>query len=97
MNTKWNKVRVGLTSGLLIPMVTFVILFLILKENYTLESFFERAVDRNVLTKFFSISVLPNLLLFFLFIRKDFLLSARGVLAATILEAFLILLLQVIL
>lgn len=97
MQLKKNNVWTGLISGLLLPLLTFLILFLVLKENNTLISFFKRAIDLNVVTKFLSISVIPNLLLFFLFIRKDFLLSARGVLAATLLDAFLILLLQVIL
>jgi len=96
MPTKWNKLLTGLIPGLVVPLITFLVLFLILKGNYTFSDFFNRAVDRHILTKFLSLSVLPNLLLFFLFIRKDFLLSARGVLAATLLEAFLILVLQIL-
>ena len=97
MELKKNSVWTGLVSGLLLPPLSFCILYLVLKENYTFIDFFNRAIDLHVITKFLSISVIPNLLLFFLFIRKDFLLSARGVLGATLLEAFLILMLQSIL
>lgn len=97
MSLKSNSVLSGLITGIILPLLTFTILMLILKENLSLESFVRRAKDLHVLTKFLSISVVPNLLLFFLFLRRNFLLSARGVIGATLAEAFIIILLQVIL
>ena len=67
-----------------------------MSNELTFAEYFQKLVDRDILTKFLSLSVIPNLLIFYIFIRKDFLKSARGTLAATFIVAFAILLIKLL-
>ena len=57
--------------------------------------FLEYTYFRGILSSLLSLNILPNLILFYLFIRKDYLFSARGVLIATFLFAGLVLIIKV--
>ena len=73
--------------GVLLPLLVMLLFYLFKFSDYPLQHFREQLFEMKLISKYMSICVYPNLLLFFIFIWKDRLLSARGVLLATILLA----------
>ncbi len=90
MNKKFDNVFLGLGSGILLPLLSVMIIYLYRFDNYSVNEFFDFMKTMKVFSKLISLCVIPNLLIFFIFIwtHKDH--SARGVLGATILWAFVI-------
>jgi len=84
IRTRWNNMPLGLILGLLLPVITFVAIYFVQFSQYNMEEFMMYLFGFSVLTKVMSLCVLPNLGLFFLFIRRNLLFSARGMLMATI-------------
>jgi hypothetical protein len=89
MDKKWaNKQYIGLIAGLVFPLI---ISYLIYKMRYfggrTYFDFIQTLISIQSFGKLLSISVFPNLLLFFTAIWSNRLLTARGVLIATVLYA----------
>src|SRR5437899_8927354 len=81
---RWNHLLIGLLAGLLSPLAA---LFIYLKLNFPDSSFLEmlqRFNERKVLSHVVSLSVIINLVVFFIFIRLHKDRSAKGVLGATI-------------
>jgi hypothetical protein len=95
--SKFNKFVIGLIPGLLVPFGTLIIIFFHSFENYSVRDFFSFLKTMEIMTKLFSLCVLPNLGVFFIFIWLNYLKSARGVLAATFIVAFIILAIQLLL
>lgn len=92
--SKFNNTFSGLFLGILVPVITFFILYYILSGDLTLNDYLKRLIDRNIQGHFISISVIPNLLVFFIFIWLNTMKAARGVLLSTFIWAFLILALK---
>jgi len=61
-----------------------------------LGAYVQKVIGAGVLTKFMSLAVIPNLLVFFIFIWQELLKAARGTLAATFVSAFLVLLVKIL-
>jgi hypothetical protein len=83
----------GLILGLILPPLTLVIFWLV-KSDLGLWNFLQRFQVLGMLSKVVSLAAIPNLLLFFVFIwtRRNF--SARGVIFATLVMAFAMLILK---
>jgi hypothetical protein len=91
-NVNLNKLWIGLIVGVLAPIVTLLIVF---KSNYktlTLFEFLDQLERMGVYTKMLSLCVIPNLLFFFVFIWRNYLSSARGVVLATFIYAGIVIL-----
>jgi hypothetical protein len=88
---KLDTTVTGLLCGIFVPIITFVIVYFVMSGNQTLNEYLQRLFDRNLQGHFISISVIPNLLVFFIFIWLYKMKAARGVLLSTFLWAFLIL------
>ncbi|MFO7939376.1 MAG: hypothetical protein R6U66_06465 [Bacteroidales bacterium] len=84
IRTRWNNLPLGFILGLLLPVIVFVIIYYVQFSQYNMEAFMSYLFGFSILTKVMSLCVLPNLGLFFLFIRRNYLFSARGILLATI-------------
>lgn len=87
MNSNWsNKQIVGFLGGIIVPFLTT---YLIYRVRYfggrSFIDFINAMLSLSSFGKLLSLSVVPNLLLFFLAIWTDRLKAARGVLIATIL------------
>jgi hypothetical protein len=91
LKSKLDHFFVGFIPGILVPVITLLIVFSHSFINLTVQEFFYFLKTMNIMTKLLSLCVLPNLLVFFIFIWPDYLKSARGVLAATFIVAFVIL------
>lgn len=87
MRSKFDSLTIGLLLGIAAPIITMLIVYLLKFNLYKADEVLDYLVAKQVFTKIVSLCVIPNLLLFFIFIRKNYLYSARGVLMATILFA----------
>ena len=96
INSRIDRGWVGFLTGIFLPPVTFLIMYLILGNELDLLGYFRKVMNAGVVTKFLSLAVIPNLLIFFIFIWQEMLKAARGTLAATFLSAFIILLLKIL-
>jgi hypothetical protein len=96
MRSKVDRSWFGFLAGILLPPLTFLVIFLFLGEPGSFGAYLEKVVGAGVLTKFLSLAVIPNLLLFFIFIWQEHLKAARGTLAATFVSAFLVLLIKIL-
>ncbi len=87
MRSKFDSLPLGLILGIIAPIITMLIVYFLKFDLYKVDELLNYLVAKQVFTKIVSLCVIPNLVLFFIFIRKNYLYSARGVLMATILFA----------
>ena len=90
---KFDTLLTGLIPALLLPVLTLLVFWLV-KSDQGLLDFLARFQQMKMLSKVVSLAAIPNLLLFFVFIwsRRNF--SARGVIFATFLLAFIMVILK---
>jgi hypothetical protein len=87
---KYDKIIVGVISGLLLPFVVGVTIYLFSSGHQSLHTYIGRIADSNIITHSISLCVFPNLLIFMIFNRFDMLRATRGVLAMTIVWAVIV-------
>lgn len=90
--TRLNTIAFGLIAGLLVPLLAIVIFYLVSSQGKAFPEFLEFIVSRKKLSSLISLSLVPDLLVFFIFIWLNYLNSARGVLAAVFLFALIVVL-----
>lgn len=90
MKSKYNSLKLGIILGFIVPIISLFVSKYIFLPDSTFQHYFEYALKMSVVSKIISICVIPNLLLFFLFLNKDYNLSAKGVLTATIIFAVIV-------
>ncbi|MCK4746135.1 MAG: hypothetical protein KAT15_03830 [Bacteroidales bacterium] len=81
---RYNTIRLGVLLGLLAPVLAFAVIYIVAFQGMAFGEFIELLVFRKRLSSMISLSVIPNLFLFFIFIWLNYLYSARGVLASTL-------------
>jgi len=92
---KYNKEKIGLIWGLIIPVFT-IIGFYFVRNPESFKGFISQIIGVNIYSELISVCVVPNLLLFFIFIWTDRMHSAKGVVGATFIYAILIVILKYI-
>lgn len=97
MIKKYNTVYLGLVSGFLAPVLAFFAYYTWQFHELSFSAFWDILIARGVLAPMFSLSAIPNLLVFFIFIWTDRLYAARGVLAATFIIGAVIVVLKFLL
>ena len=90
MDTRLNKMYVGLILGLLVPLIALLVINLAAFNHLSPLEFLQYMISYRKLSTVISLGVIPNLLVFFIFIWLNYLYSARGVLAATLILALLV-------
>lgn len=91
---KWNSLKLGLLLGIVLPLLVMVGFYFWKFDAMDFQYFWDKLFEMNIFSKFLSVCVYPNLLLFFVFIWKNRLLSARGVLLATFILAFVVMIIK---
>jgi len=91
---KLDKIIWGAMLGILLPAISLFIFHKVKYDHMQLWEFLRSFHRMGILTHVISLSVIPNLILFFLFMQKNFLKGGRGVLLATFIFAFLVLLIR---
>jgi hypothetical protein len=87
MRNRYNDIRLGAVLGLIAPLLGFLLIYLVASRGMDLREYLHGMIQMKKLSSVISLSAIPNLLLFFIFIWLNYLYSARGVLAATLLYA----------
>jgi hypothetical protein len=83
----------GLISGIILPVISVIVIWLIRYDGGLFE-FVARFQRMGMLSKVVSLATIPNLLLFFICIWTNRNFSARGVIFATLIVAFIMLVLK---
>ena len=83
----------GLIPGIILPTIALIIIWAIKFDGGFFE-FLTEFQHSGLLSKVVSLAAIPNLLLFFLFIWTDRTFSSRGVIFATLVLAFVMLVLK---
>jgi hypothetical protein len=83
----------GLISGIIVPAISVIVIWLIRYDGGLFE-FISRFQRMGMLSKIISLATIPNLLLFFICIWTNRNFSARGVIFATLIVAFIMLVLK---
>ncbi len=92
----YNTQRTGFILGVILPLISLTAFYLFRYNDISVPEFLRFIYFRDILSPLLSLNILPNLILFFIFIRNDFLFSARGVLLSTFLFAGLVIIFKVI-
>jgi len=97
MKSKINSVALGTVIGIIVPILSILLAYMVkFQGEMTLYEFYDSLFVHKIYTKVMSLGVyFGNIVFFFLFIKTDLLKAARGVLLATILYTFAIMLFRV--
>lgn len=87
---RYNIVLTGIISGILMPVIAFLIFFLLTRHGLNLDLFIRKMIEADKVSEVMSISVFANIVIFLLFNRLDMLRASKGVLGITIVWAFLV-------
>ncbi len=90
ISEKYDKVITGLISGLVLPFIIGLIIYLFSSGHYTLHDYLVRIKDSNIITHAITLCVFPNVFIFLIFNRFDMLRAARGVLGITMVWAVVV-------
>ncbi len=82
-----NQFLLGFVLALIVTFISLVIFNISLKRTITLSEFIHSMMQLKVFSAVLSIAVLPNLVLFFVFLNLKKYKTVRGILTATLLLA----------
>lgn len=88
---KNDKMGVGFIMGILLPFFIFIMIYLVRYPDVPLFEYLASLWQFQALLKILSLCVIPNLLVFLLYIRRKMDFAAKGVLAATFIYALIVL------
>jgi len=90
---RFNSVATGLVCGIVLPFLTLLTIWAI-STGGSFGNFLVKAQGLGALSKLISLSVIPNLLIFFIFTWLNKPYSSKGVIFATFVIAFVMLILK---
>ncbi len=93
----FNKIGYGLIVGFITPILSFLLYYIFRFGSNGFADYLRFLIEAKKLVSVLSLSVLPNLAPFMLFINSSRYSSGRGVLAATILLGVIIFILKFVL
>lgn len=92
--SRFDSLQLGIIMGLVVPAVGFLVFYMSSFSKVTFSYFVEYAIQIAAISKILSLSLLPNLLVFFLYIWKNYYLTARGILMSTFIWTFAIIIVK---
>lgn len=90
-----NSIWLGLITGLVLPVLTFVIFFAYMSDTKDISNFISQLGAIGIKTSFFSFTALPSFFAFFVFYWKKYNRSAQGVVLAALILTFTIVLIDI--
>ncbi len=87
---RYNNVITGVISGILMPVIAFLIFFLFTRNGLPMVQYLERVAETGKTTEVMSVAVFSNILIFLFFNRFDMLQASKGVLGITFIWAFIV-------
>jgi len=88
---KFDSTGIGFLIGLFLPLLIFFTVWFFKETNISFAAYLKSMWQMQALLKLISLCVFANVAAFWIFIRMKFEKAARGVLGATILYAFAVL------
>jgi len=88
---RFDNVGIGFLVGFILPVIVFVVVYFIGKNNISILEYTKSLQQLNVFIKLGSLCVFVNSAVFMGFIHLKFEKTARGILGATIIYAFVVL------
>jgi len=85
LSRRLNKFWIGLSLGIVLPSVVFLLVYLIGYSKTPFEEFLQFAFVIRALPKILCLCVIPNLAVFYLFLNREYWYATRGVITATLL------------
>jgi hypothetical protein len=93
---RYDQIFIGWLIGTLAPLIVFLITYQIKYSEMEFMFFLKSFWQMKILLKLLSLCVFPNLGFFFLFYRIKYDMAARGIIMATFLYAFMVLIAKLI-
>lgn len=91
-----NNIILGILTGIIVPLIFFFLYFIFRIHDTPFSVYFKFLVDTGKIVHVMSLSVVPNLAPFFLFLNSSRFRSAKGILGSTIFIAILIFVIKLI-
>lgn len=88
---RYDRIIIGLLIGLILPVIIFLITYKVKYSEVEFMVYLHRIWQMKILLKILSLCVFPNLGVFLLFLRIKYERAARGVVMATFIYAFVVL------
>lgn len=92
--SRFDNLKLGAIMGLVVPALAFLIFYVWSFSRVSFSYFIEYALQVAAVSKILSLSLLPNLLVFFLYIWKNYYLTSRGILMSTFFWTFTIIIIK---
>ena len=93
---RYDRILTGLIIGIIVPIVIFLITYELKYSEMDFQVFLKSMWEMKIFMKLLSLCVFPNLGFFFLFYRNKYDMAARGIIMATFIYAFAVLIVKVI-
>jgi len=87
---RFNNVITGVISGIIIPVIAFLVFYLFTSQGLSLIQYIEKCLEVGNLTQIISVCVFINITIFLLFNHLDMLRASKGVLGITIIWALFV-------
>ena len=94
MQKKIDQLWLGTLTGMIVPAISLYLYVFLRFDDLAFGDFLKTWLKMGILTHMISLAVIPNLAVFFLFIRLNYLKAARGVLLSTIIFAIAVLIIR---
>ena len=91
-----DRLLTGLVIGILVPVLFFMLIYQIKYGQMDFTTYVKSIWQMKLFLKILSLCVFPNLGFFLMFYRRKYDMAARGVILATIIYAFVILIAKLI-
>ena len=95
ISSKFNAIYFGLIMGILLPLLTLIIFYLLRSKEETFLVFLRISYNYKILSNLISLAAIPNALLFFVFLRMNKLQNAKGVILSLFLLCLLVIILKI--
>lgn len=93
---RFDRLSIGFLVGIIIPLIVLLITHQVKFSDMPFAEWISNLWQMKILLKLMSLCVFPNLAFFMIFYRKKYDMAARGVIMATFLYAFAVLVVKVI-
>ena len=87
---KYDKLSTGFITGLALPLLTAVIMYMLAKGEPSLSEWLRKIADAGIISKIITLCVIPNVIIFVIFNYFDMVRATRGVLGITFAWAVLV-------
>lgn len=87
---RYDRILTGWLLGTLVPLIIFLAVYWVKFQEYEFRVYLSNLFHMRVFFKILSLCVFPNLAFFLFFYRSKYDMAARGVIMATFMYAFLV-------